>query len=219
MTIEARALALRRPPQQNGRGAPPSATFDTPRRALPDRTDSARASRTARSSLGKNRSWSSSSRLTGRIEAGFASGREPVTRPIGERTSYKLKLSPQPHSSFTFGLLNLKPSFKPSRVKSSSVPSRYGMLFGSTITVTPWLWNRWSSGRMSSAYSSLYASPEHPVVRTPRRKPTPFPRLVRNFATWLAAVSVSDIVIVVSGNRGSAGGRILFLGRRSRIYS
>ncbi len=31
--------------------------------------------------------------------------------------------SPQPHSSFTFGLLNLKPSFKPSRAKSSSVPS------------------------------------------------------------------------------------------------
>ncbi|MNC90203.1 hypothetical protein D3C83_62730 [compost metagenome] len=35
-----------------------------------------------------------------------------------------LKLSPQPHSSLTFGLLNLKPSFKPSRAKSSWVPSR-----------------------------------------------------------------------------------------------
>ena len=64
-----------------------------------------------------------------------------VTRPIGKRTLYMLKLSPQPHSSFTFGLLNLKPSFKPSRVKSSSVPSRYGMLLGSTMTVTPWLLN------------------------------------------------------------------------------
>src|ERR1700716_2370475 len=68
MTIEARAGARRRPRQQNGGGAPPSAAFGTPHRALPDRTDSARASRTARSSLGKNRSWSSSSRLTGRIE-------------------------------------------------------------------------------------------------------------------------------------------------------
>ena len=31
--------------------------------------------------------------------------------------------SPQPHSSFTFGLLKRKPSFNPSRAKSSSVPS------------------------------------------------------------------------------------------------
>ena len=38
-------------------------------------------------------------------------------------SSQMRKLSPQPHSSFTFGLLNLKPSFKPSRAKSSSVPS------------------------------------------------------------------------------------------------
>src|SRR6202521_4526059 len=67
---------------------------------------------------------------------------------------------------------------------------------------------------MSSAYSSLYASPEQPVVRTPRRKPTPFPRLVRNFATWLGAVSVSAIAIVVSGNRDGAVWRVLFLGRR-----
>lgn len=35
-----------------------------------------------------------------------------------------LKLSPHPHVSFTFGLLNLKPSLKPSRAKSNSVPSR-----------------------------------------------------------------------------------------------
>src|SRR5437588_6493328 len=68
MKIEARAGAPRRPPQQIGRGAPPSAACDTPRPVLQDRTDNARASRTARSSLGKNRSWSSSSRLTGRIE-------------------------------------------------------------------------------------------------------------------------------------------------------
>ncbi len=38
--------------------------------------------------------------------------------------THTLKLSPQPHSSFTFGLLNLNPSFSPSRTKSSSVPSR-----------------------------------------------------------------------------------------------
>ncbi len=33
------------------------------------------------------------------------------------------KLSPQPHSFLTLGLLNLKPSFSPSRWKSSSMPS------------------------------------------------------------------------------------------------
>src|ERR1700682_6493245 len=70
MTIEAPAGARRRRPKQNGRGALRSAACGTRRRAPLDRTDSARASRTARSSLGKNRSWSSS-RLAGRIEAGF----------------------------------------------------------------------------------------------------------------------------------------------------
>src|ERR1700674_5014693 len=69
---------------------------------------------------------------------------------------------------------------------------------------------------MSSAYSSLYARPEQPVVRTPRRRPTPFPRLVRNLATWLAAVSVSEIAIVVSGSRDSAGRRGLGFDRRRR---
>src|SRR6218665_1558145 len=48
-----------------------------------------------------------------------------------------LKLSPQPHSPRTLGLLNLKPSFNPSLTKSSSVPSRYTRLFGSMITFTP----------------------------------------------------------------------------------
>ena len=47
------------------------------------------------------------------------------------------KLSPQPHSSLTLGFLNLKPSFSPSRAKSSSVPSMYGRLLGSTYTFTP----------------------------------------------------------------------------------
>src|SRR3984893_6590490 len=69
--MDARAGVHRRPPQQIGPGAPLSAACDTPRPVLQGRTDSARASRTARSSLGKNRSWSSSSRLTGRIEVGL----------------------------------------------------------------------------------------------------------------------------------------------------
>src|ERR1700682_54599 len=71
MRIEARAGAPRRPPQQTGRDAPPSAACDTPRPVLQGRTDSARASQTARSSLGRNRSWSTPSRLTGRIEVGL----------------------------------------------------------------------------------------------------------------------------------------------------
>src|SRR5512143_4055276 len=73
----------------------------------------------------------------------------------GCRRSQTLKLSPQPHASLTFGLVKRKPSFRPARVKSSSIPSRYGRLFGSTTTVTPWLSKRRSSGRNSSAYSSL----------------------------------------------------------------
>src|SRR4029453_11557714 len=61
-----------------------------------------------------------------------------VARP-GEGACWRqtLKLSPHPHASLTFGLLNLKPSFKPSRAKSSSIPSRYGRLLGSTIPPTP----------------------------------------------------------------------------------
>src|SRR5437667_409791 len=48
-----------------------------------------------------------------------------------------------------------------------------------------------SSGRTSSAYSSLYASPEQPDVRTPNRNPTPLPRLARCAATCFAALGVS----------------------------
>ena len=43
---------------------------------------------------------------------------------IGAQFHQTLNDSPQPHWSLTFGLLNLKPSFKPSRAKSSSMPSR-----------------------------------------------------------------------------------------------
>ena len=52
---------------------------------------------------------------------------------VGQKNSSKLKkgrhtqtvkLSPQPHSAETLGLRNCRPSFKPSRTKSSSVPSR-----------------------------------------------------------------------------------------------
>src|ERR1700760_252842 len=90
--------------------------------------------------------------------------------------AYTRNDSPQPHSSLAFGLLNLKPSFNPSRAKSSSVPSIYARLFGSTTTFTPLHSNTSSSGASSSTYSSLYARPEQPVVRTPTRSPTPFPR-------------------------------------------
>src|SRR6202022_51567 len=41
-----------------------------------------------------------------------------------------------------------------------------------------------------------YAKPEHPVLRTPRRRPTPWPRDTRNVLTRLAADSVREIAIV-----------------------
>ena len=57
-----------------------------------------------------------------------AGGRRGRSNPASGRCSWRrlqtLKLSPQPHWSLTFGLLNLKPSLRPSRTKSSSVPSR-----------------------------------------------------------------------------------------------
>src|SRR5205085_10081531 len=92
---------------------------------------------------------------------------------IGRLEVHTRKDSPQPQRSRSLGLLNLKPSFSPSRTKSSSVPSRYARLFGSISTRTPFDSNAWSSGWISSANSSLYARPEQPVVRTPRRRPTP----------------------------------------------
>src|SRR6266702_7309529 len=41
-----------------------------------------------------------------------------------------------------------------------------------------------------------YANPEQPVLRTPRRRPTPWPRDTRNVLTRLAADSVREIAIV-----------------------
>src|SRR5882724_5091067 len=41
-----------------------------------------------------------------------------------------------------------------------------------------------------------YAKPEQPVLRTPRRRPTPCPRETRNVLTRLAADSVREIAIV-----------------------
>ena len=70
-------------------------------------------------------------RGTRRKRAGPGVGTAPVD------VTQTLKDSPQPQASLTLGLLNLKPSFRPSRAKSSSVPSRNGRLFGSTTTVTP----------------------------------------------------------------------------------
>src|SRR6202011_4398603 len=44
------------------------------------------------------------------------------------------------------------------------------------------------------------ANPEHPVLRTPRRRPTPWPRDTRNVLTRLAADSVREIAIVSEGS-------------------
>src|SRR3984893_6694485 len=41
-----------------------------------------------------------------------------------------------------------------------------------------------------------YANPEHPVLRTPRRRPTPWPRDTRNVLTRLAADSVRERPLV-----------------------
>src|SRR5260370_8492833 len=40
-----------------------------------------------------------------------------------------------------------------------------------------------------------YANPEHPVLRTPRRRPTPWPRDTRNVLTRSAADAVREIAI------------------------
>src|SRR5437870_6007319 len=105
--------------------------------------------------------------------------------------------SPQPQRSRSLGLLNRKPSFSPSRTKSSSVPSMNARLFGSTTIRTPCVSNVWSPGSIWSTYSNLYAMPEQPLVRTPRRSATPFPRRARNSATRCAARSVIVTAIVV----------------------
>jgi len=51
--------------------------------------------------------------------------------------AYTLKLSPQPHSLFTFGLRNTQTAFRPLDAKSISVPWRKGSLFECTTTLTP----------------------------------------------------------------------------------
>src|ERR1700734_926882 len=43
----------------------------------------------------------------------------------------------------------------------------------------------------------MYAKPEHPVLRTPRRRPTPCPRAARNALTRCAADSVSEMAMSV----------------------
>src|SRR5262249_29943318 len=55
-----------------------------------------------------------------------------------KRLFQTVKLSPQPHSSLTFGLWNWKDSFRPFFTKSTWVPSRKGRLSRSTTTCTPW---------------------------------------------------------------------------------
>src|SRR5690606_40710255 len=63
------------------------------------------------------------------------------------------------------------------------------------MTFMPKLSNTSSSGCNSSTNSSTYAIPEQPVVRTPRRMPSPLPRPSRERRTWLAAASVMLIAI------------------------
>ena len=56
-----------------------------------------------------------------RVRRGEAQQLEVVAREGRRQT---LNDSPHPQRSFSLGLLNLKPSLRPSRTKSSSVPSR-----------------------------------------------------------------------------------------------
>src|SRR5439155_26896853 len=100
--------------------------------------------RTAQNDFGRSRSLLWPSPVAGKAsEEGGSSTASCLASPArGEDCNQTLNDSPQPHASLTLGLLNLKPSFKPSRAKSSSVPARYGRLFGSMITLTPWLSNR-----------------------------------------------------------------------------
>src|SRR5487761_2006976 len=51
--------------------------------------------------------------------------------------------------------------------------------------------------------------PEQPVVRTPRRRPTPLPRLAMKLETCLAAFSVSVTGMATSGGSLRRGGRAL----------
>src|SRR6059036_3676381 len=83
----------------------------------------------------------------------------------------------------------------------------YCRLFGSTNSFTPWLSNCWSSGLTVSAYSSLYASPEQPDVRTPTSSPTPLPRFARCAVMCRAALSVRVIATMSVGRlqRGLGG--------------
>src|SRR5690606_19037601 len=83
----------------------------------------------------------------------------PFTRPLicfyWNVPLQTVKDSPQPQLAFSLGLTNLKPSLSPSRTKSTSVPSMYCMLSGSTNSLTPCCSNSRSSARASSTYSIL----------------------------------------------------------------
>src|SRR3569833_2351928 len=94
----------------------------------------------------------------------------------------------------------------------------YGRLFGSTNTFTPCDSNTISSPDCSSTYSSLYARPEQPVVRTPKRRPIPLPRRSIYRLTCLAAFSVRVIAIIRSPCLPSAG-RLQALGRFFRLLA
>ncbi|GBH08422.1 hypothetical protein KPSA1_01796 [Pseudomonas syringae pv. actinidiae] len=59
-----------------------------------------------------------------KLKLGLEFEQGKMTGTAHNKKPQTLKLSPQPHSPRELGLLNLKPSFNPSRTKSSSVPSR-----------------------------------------------------------------------------------------------
>src|SRR5690606_27966604 len=69
------------------------------------------------------------------------------------------------------------------------------------MTLTPWLSKTASSAATSSTNSSTYASPEQPVVRTPRRTPSPLPRPSRERRTCCAAASVMLIAMTPSSEQ------------------
>src|SRR5690554_6819014 len=78
--------------------------------------------------------------------------------PPKQSSSYVIQTmndSPQPQLAFSLGFTNLNPSLSPSRTKSTSVPSIYCMLSGSTNSLTPCCSKSRSSGRASSTYSIL----------------------------------------------------------------
>ena len=62
----------------------------------------------------------------------------PNRRSGTQSVTYRLKLSPQPHSLLAFGLWNTQAVFKPWDAKSISSPRRESSFSEGTMTLTPW---------------------------------------------------------------------------------